>query len=164
MAEQGIDRRGFLAGGAGGLAALTGVAPAARAAAVERPNVLWLVSEDNNPYIRAYGDALARTPTIDGLARDGVRFENSFSEAPVCAPSRFAIITGIHAESCAPAHNMRAQGKLPAGATAGFPALLRRAGYYTTNNAKTDYNAPIDMAATWDESSSRAHWRNRPAD
>lgn len=164
MAEQGIDRRGFLAGGAGGLAALTGVAPVARAAAAERPNVLWLVSEDNNPYIGAYGDALARTPTIDRLARDGVRFENSFSEAPVCAPSRFSIITGIHAESCGPAHNMRAQGKLPAGVTAGFPALLRRAGYYTTNNAKTDYNAPIDMAATWDESSSRAHWRNRPAD
>jgi arylsulfatase A-like enzyme len=163
MDEQGIDRRGFLAGGAGGLAALAGVAPAARASSAERPNVLWLVSEDNNPYIGAYGDALARTPAIDGLARDGVRFENSFSEAPVCAPSRFSIITGMHAESCGPAHHMRAQGRLPAGVTAGFPALLRGAGYYCTNNAKTDYNAPIDMAATWDESSGRAHWRNRPA-
>ena len=163
MDEHGIDRRGFLAGGAGGLAALSGVTGTAGAEPRERPNVLWLVSEDNNPYIGAYGDPLARTPNLDALAREGVRFEHSFSEAPVCAPSRFAIITGMYAESCGPAHHMRAQGRLPDGVSAGFPALLREAGYYTTNNAKTDYNAPIDMAATWDESSNRAHWRNRPA-
>jgi arylsulfatase A-like enzyme len=164
MDEQGIDRRGFIAGGAGGLAALGGLGAAtASAKPPQRPNVLWLVSEDNNPFIGAYGDPLARTPNLDGLAADGIRFEHSFSEAPVCAPSRFAIITGMYAESCGPAHHMRAQGRLPDGVTAGFPALLREAGYYTTNNVKTDYNAPIDMAATWDESSNRAHWRNRPA-
>jgi arylsulfatase A-like enzyme len=41
-----------------------------------RPNILWIVSEDNNPYLGCYGDALARTPTIDRLAKDGVHYRN----------------------------------------------------------------------------------------
>jgi arylsulfatase A-like enzyme len=129
----------------------------------KRPNILWLVSEDNNPFIGAYGDRLAHTPAIDSLAAGGVLYENVFSNAPVCAPSRFAIITGMYAESCGPAHHMRAQGKLPA-FLQGFPKHLREAGYYCTNNGKTDYNADLDMSAMWNEASERAHWRNRPAD
>jgi arylsulfatase A-like enzyme len=126
-----------------------------------RPNILWLVSEDNFPFIGAYGDSLARTPAIDALARTGVRYANAFSNAPVCAPSRFAIITGMNAESFGPAHQMRAQGRLPS-FVRGFPKYLREAGYYCTNNVKTDYNAELDMAAMWNDSSERAHWRNRP--
>lgn len=128
-----------------------------------KPNILWIVSEDNNPYLGCYGDKVARTPTIDSLAARGILFENCFSQAPVCAPSRFTLITGMYATSCQPANHMRAQGKLPDELLDGFPALLRQAGYYCTNNAKTDYNAPIRMKNTWDESSKKAHWRNRPA-
>ena len=69
---------------------------------------------------------------------------------------------GLHAESCGPAHHMRAIANLPA-EFRGFPEYLRNNGYYATNNAKTDYNANVDLAATWDESSTTAHWRNRPA-
>ena len=65
-------------------------AKSAVAAEYERPNILWLVSEDNNPFVGAYGDTLAFTPTIDALARDGVLFRNAYANAPVCAPSRFA--------------------------------------------------------------------------
>jgi arylsulfatase A-like enzyme len=150
---------------AGGLA-LAGWAsalstPIAGGRADPPPNILWIVSEDNGPFLGAYGDPLARTPTLDRLARDGVLFENCFSQAPVCAPSRFALITGMYPTSCPPANHMRAQGHLPPGLR-GFPAYLREAGYYCTNNAKTDYNAPIDIEDTWDESSRQAHWRKRP--
>jgi arylsulfatase A-like enzyme len=125
-----------------------------------RPNILWIVSEDNNPYMGCYGDKLARTPTLDGLARQGVLYENCFSQAPVCAPSRFTLITGMYAPSCGPAEHMRAQGKIPKDLR-GFPAYLREAGYYCTNNSKTDYNSPINIKDAWDESSNQAHWRNR---
>jgi len=127
-----------------------------------KPNILWIVSEDNNPFLGCYGYKLARTPTLDRLAAEGILYENCFSQAPVCAPSRFTLITGMYATSCGPAHHMRAQGKIPSNLR-GFPAYLRDAGYYCTNNAKTDYNAPINMKDTWDESSRTAHWRNRPA-
>src|SRR6185436_9017147 len=134
------------------------------AAAGRRPNILCLVSEDcAAPYLGAYG-GIAETPVIDRLAAEGVRWENCFSAAPVCAPSRLAMVTGVPAESCGPGEHMRAIGSLPAALRdRGWPALLREAGYYCTNNAKEDYNAPIDTAATWDASHGFAHWRNRPA-
>jgi arylsulfatase A-like enzyme len=68
----------------------------------------------------------------------------------------------MYATSCAPANDMRASGKMPP-EMRGFPAYLRAAGYYCTNNAKTDYNAPINMKDAWDASGRNAHWRNRPA-
>src|SRR5690606_10052899 len=63
-----------------------------------RPNILWLVSEDNSRFtIGAYGDPLARTPHLDRLAAGGIVFENAYAAAPVCAPSRASIITGMYA-------------------------------------------------------------------
>src|SRR5215218_363944 len=104
-------------------------AGAQEAAAAARPNILWIVSEDNNPYLGCYGDKLARTPVIDSLAKEGVLYRNCFSTAPVCAPSRFTLISGMYATSCGPAHHMRASGVGPQGLR-GFPAYLRAAGYY----------------------------------
>src|SRR5579862_94432 len=130
------------------------------ASAADRPNILWLVSEDNNPFLGCYGDKLARTPTLDKLAKEGVLYERCFAQ-PVCAPSRFALITGMYAITAGPAEHMRAQGKIPKWLK-GFPTFLHNAGYYTSNNAKTDYNSPIVPRDTWDESSNRAHWRKRP--
>ncbi|MGD0093487.1 MAG: sulfatase-like hydrolase/transferase [Planctomycetota bacterium] len=136
-------------------------APAlAQAADNSRPNILWLVSEDNDTFLGCYGDALARTPALDRLAEQGVLYERCFAW-PVCAPSRFALITGMYAASCGPAQHMRAQGKIPLWLK-GFPALLREAGYYTSNNAKTDYNSPINIKEAWDECGQKAHWRKRP--
>src|SRR3569623_159496 len=132
----------------------------AQAQPAGRPNILWIVSEDNNPYLGCYGDPVARTPPIDALSKAGNTYEHCFSQAPVCAPARFTLITGCYATSAGPAHQMRAQGHIP-DFMRGFPAFLREAGYYTTNNAKTDYNAPIKMKDAWDESSKKAHWRNR---
>nr|WP_231127051.1 sulfatase-like hydrolase/transferase [Motilibacter aurantiacus] len=159
-----MSRRSLLTAGAGGVlaAALPGVASAAAAAEPSaRPNFLWFFTEDNNPYNGAYGDPVARTPAIDRLAAEGIRFEVAYSAAPVCAPSRFAFVTGLYPETAGPAHHMRAVANMPS-SVRGFPEYLRRAGYYTTNNSKTDYNANLDVTATWDANGAQAHWRNRP--
>lgn len=159
-----IDRRTLLTGMAGaGLAggcATTGAG--SRPDPRGRPNILWLVSEDNNPFIGAYGDALAHTPHIDAMARSGLLYRKVYANAPVCAPSRFCLLTGIHPESNGPAHHMRADSTLPAFIKT-YPQHLRAAGYYCTNNEKTDYNATVDPKAIWDDSSATAHYRNRPA-
>ncbi|MBO1415968.1 sulfatase [Streptomyces sp. FH025] len=126
-----------------------------------RPNILWTVSEDCPPRFGCYGDALAVTPNLDALADRGTLFEHAYSAAPVCAPSRFALLTGIAPESHGPAHQMRANAHVPAWMTT-YPEVLRGLGYYCTNNAKTDYNCDVDPQAIWDESSDTAHWRNRP--
>lgn len=154
-----LSRRGVL-GSLAGAAALAAAGRAAAAPTSNRPNILWIVSEDNNPYIGAYGDTLAHTPTIDGLARKGLLFRNVYSNAPVCAPSRFGILTGVYPESCAPANHMRAKARLPEQFRT-YPELMRAAGYFCTNNAKTDYNCDVDPKAIWDDQGKEAHWRAR---
>ena len=154
-----ISRRAVL-GSAAGLAAAAGSGALAKPAKGERPNILWIVSEDNNPYVGAYGDRLAHTPTIDGLAKKGLLFRHVYSNAPVCAPSRFGILTGVYPESCAPANQMRAVAKLPKDFRT-YPELMRGAGYFCTNNAKTDYNCDVDPDAIWDGQGKAAHWRSR---
>ncbi len=127
---------------------------------IARPNIVWLVAEDaSRHYVGAYGSKVARTPHFDRLATTGVLYRNAHSSAPICAPSRSTIITGAYASSLG-TQAMRSARPLPAGVDF-FPTLLRRSGYYCTNNAKTDYNTSTSYAAAWDESSPRAHWRNR---
>ena len=131
----------------------------------ELPNILWITSEDNSPMLGCYGDPVARTPNIDRLAEKGVRYLNCFSNAAVCAPARQTLITGMYATSLGGQH-MRSKAIYPPGVEF-FPKYLRDAGYYTTNNSKTDYNGgPVDskaaMSAAWDESSNKAHWRKGP--
>ena len=141
---------------AAGAVALTG---AGFAHAQERPNILWLSSEDNGPALGAYGDAYADTPNLDRLADRGAVYLNAWSNAPVCAPARTAIITGMYPPATG-SHHMRSRVRLPDGVQM-FPQLLRAAGYYATNNAKEDYNVE-KPGRVWDESSTEAHWRNRP--
>jgi arylsulfatase A-like enzyme len=127
--------------------------------AAELPNILWLTSEDHGPEMGCYGDKLARTPNIDALAAKGMLFRTAWSCVPVCAPARSAIISGMYPSSTGALH-MRSMVPMPAG-TQMYPQILREAGYYCTNNSKEDYNlAKPDRL--WDESSPRAHWRNRP--
>lgn len=138
---------------------------AAAAAQPARPNILWISTEDMSPDLGCYGDAYAITPTIDRLAAQGVRYTNAFSTAPVCAPSRSAIITGMYPTTIGSLH-MRSKAVPPVGVKA-FTESLRAVGYYCTNNAKTDYNfeAPPNNrppVTVWDETSNKAHWRNRP--
>jgi uncharacterized sulfatase len=131
------------------------------AAAEPRSNVLWITSEDHGPHLGCYGDAYADTPNIDALAARGMKYKICWSNAPVCAVARSTLIMGMHATSTGAMH-MRSMVPMPAG-TKMYPQLLREAGYYCTNNSKEDYNL-VKPAGTWDESSNKAHWRNRKKD
>ncbi len=128
--------------------------------AQDRPNILWLTSEDHGPHVGAYGDRFATTPVIDALAAKGMIYRMAWSNVPVCAPARTTIITGMYPTSIGAQH-MRSEVALPADIRL-YPEYLRDAGYYATNNVKEDYNV-IQRSQTWDESSETAHWRKRPA-
>lgn len=132
----------------------------AAAQASPRPNILWVSIEDSSPQLGCYGDRLAVTPNIDALAREGVRFTNAYATIGVCAPCRSSIITGMFPPSIGTQH-MRSNAQPPEHVKC-FPEYLRRAGYYCTNNSKTDYNFPVPKQA-WDASNAKAHWKNRPA-
>lgn len=128
------------------------------AGAEERPNILWISAEDINAHLGCYGDPHAITPHLDKLASEGMRYTHAFTTAGVCAPCRSGIITGMYQTSIGTQH-MRSPALMPE-AIRPFPAYLREAGYYCTNNSKQDYQFETPKDA-WDESSSKAHWRNR---
>jgi arylsulfatase A-like enzyme len=111
--------------------------------------------------VGAYGDPLARTPNLDRLAAEGIVFDHVYSPAPVCAPCRSSLITGRYATSMGTQH-MRSQRPLPPGVKF-FPEYLRTAGYFTSNNAKTDYNTATNWAAVWNENGQTAHFQHRAA-
>jgi uncharacterized sulfatase len=138
-----------------------GVFTAAQVRAVDaRPNILWLTSEDHGPHMGCYGDMFATTPNVDRLAARGMIYRHCWSNAPVCAPARTVLISGLYGPSTGSEH-MRSMVPFPAGKQM-FPQLLREAGYYCTNNAKEDYNL-AEPGQVWDESGRQGHWRNRPA-
>lgn len=134
------------------------------------PNILWLVAEDLGPYLPAFGDSTIVTPNLDRLASEGVRYTNLFSPSGVCAPSRAAIATGMYPSGIGANHmrtnqymevtGLPAYEAVPPPPVKMFSELLRKAGYYCSNNAKEDYQFKAPVTA-WDESSNKAHWRNR---
>jgi arylsulfatase A-like enzyme len=127
-----------------------------------RPNILWITAEDISAHLGCYGDAYARTPQLDALAREGLRYTHAFATAPVCSPARSCLITGVYATSLG-TQRLRSRFPVPAHVR-GFAALLREAGYYTANNSKTDYNLRGEdefIKDCWDECSPHAHWRGR---
>ncbi|MPY90365.1 MAG: sulfatase-like hydrolase/transferase [Luteitalea sp.] len=145
------------------------------------PNFLWITVEDMSARLGSYGDSTVPTPHIDRLAREGVRFTRAFATYGVCAPSRHSLITGMYPTSTGAMHmrTMQRTAALdeitdpellaiptyeatPAPEVKTFTEYLRAAGYYTTNNAKTDYQFQNPVTA-WDESSEQADWRHRPS-
>ncbi|NQZ59425.1 MAG: sulfatase [Lentisphaeraceae bacterium] len=106
----------------------------------DKPNILWLTSEDNSAYwLGCYGNKNARTPNLDKLASEGFQYMNAFANAPVCASSRSTWITGINSLSMG-THHMRSRYPIPHDKIPYYPDLLRQAGYYCSNTPKTDYN------------------------
>ncbi|MBN1910249.1 MAG: sulfatase-like hydrolase/transferase [Pirellulales bacterium] len=128
-------------------------------AAQARPNILWLSCEDISPNLGCYGDPLAHTPVLDRLAAQGVRYTHAYTIAGVCAPSRSCVITGMYPTTLG-SHHMRCEATLPEHVRC-LPEYLRQAGYYCTNNKKTDYNFRVPRKI-WDQCNGRAHWRKRP--
>lgn len=110
------------------------------AGADERPNILWITSEDNGiSWVSCYGSVNAHTPAIDQLANEGFRYTHCFDNAAVCAPTRSCWITGMYAISNG-TQPMRSRNLIPHDQIKYYPDLLRDAGYHTSNPGKTDYN------------------------
>ncbi len=140
----------------------------------KKPNILWISCEDISAHLGCYGDSLAQTPNIDQLAQEGMKFNNVFTSAPVSAPCRSGIITGMYQTSIG-THHMRTShggrtGELPTPYASvpppyvkAFTEYLRANGYYCTNNSKTDYQFTLGQipSTIWDECSNSAHYENR---
>jgi len=116
------------------------------------PNILWIIADDLSLELGCYGDALVKTPYLDGLAAEGVMYRNAFSTAPVCSASRSAFNTGMYQTSIG-AHQHRTHFKegLPEGIKI-LSHYLQEAGYFTSNGSgnktdkkgKTDFNFLVD--------------------
>ncbi len=146
------------------LAALPSAICTAITTEAEHPNILWLTYEDTSPqFIGCYGNEAAHTPTMDSMfVNGGILFNYAYSNSTVSSASRSCIITGRDVNLLGTG-NHRYERKVPADVK-GFPYYLRQAGYYTTNNVKTDYNISNSnfINEAWNESSGTAHWRKRP--
>jgi N-sulfoglucosamine sulfohydrolase len=125
------------------------------------PNIVWIMLEDWGYELSCYGAKGIETPFVDQLASEGVRFTNSFCTAPVCSPSRSAMITGFH-QNYIDANQHRTQGPgfkkkpLPFGIKP-ISILLEDAGYFTClmESQKTDCNFTTErdlfMGKDWSE-------------
>ena len=140
----------------------------------KQPNILWISTEDLSPHFGCYGDRVAKTPNIDGLASRGVRYTNVFTTAAISAPCRAGIITGMYQTSIGCMHMRTTSYRrgvdnpveftaVPPHYVKAFTEYMRVAGYYCTNNNKTDYQFSKDPvpSSIWDECSRTAHYRNR---
>lgn len=112
----------------------------------KKPNILWIVTEDISPALGCYSDEYAKTPNLDHFASGGILYENAFATAPICAPSRSCLITGLYATSLGTQH-LRTEVVKP-DTIKTFPVYLKKAGYFVTNYGKTDYNFNPD--GIWD--------------
>lgn len=145
------------------------------------PNILLVVFEDMSQKIGAFGDPIATTPILDAFAEESILYPNTFTTAGVCAPSRAALITGVHQQSLGAQH-MRTHAfgtthepsgyeigytAVPPPEVKAFPELMRQAGYYTftgygswviSNKKDYQFGTPFTI---WDDDSVEASWRGR---
>ncbi|MBD3346412.1 MAG: sulfatase-like hydrolase/transferase [Chitinivibrionales bacterium] len=122
----------------------------------DQPNILWITTEDINPYLGCYGDPAADTPFLDSLAAEGAIFTNVYSTSGVCAPSRNAVFTGMYPTSLGFDY-MRGKA-YPADILKHYPYYLNEAGYFVTNAGKEDWQwSP--PGPLWNEEGDHS-WRN----
>ncbi len=125
-----------------------------------QPNIVWIVSEDNSKhFMQTFDTNGAPTPNIQSLAEGGLMYHNAFSNSAVCSAARSTLISGCYGPRLG-THYHRKMKKVsfPADLQP-WPKYLKDAGYYTTNNSKTDYN--MNVSGAWNQSSGNATWRNR---
>lgn len=141
--------------------------------AAKKPNILCITCEDISPRLGCYGDKVAVTPNLDKFAETAIKYTGMYTTVGVSSPSRASLITGMYPTTIG-ANYMRNFTK-PEAMPEGIPPYqvvlpdgikcyteyLRAAGYYCTNNVKTDYQFDVPVTA-WDECNNKAHWKNRP--
>lgn len=128
----------------------------------DKPNIVFLISEDNSKhFMKLFDPNGVETPNIEKMLQSGLLYPNAFSNAPVCSVARSTLISGtLTTRTGMYLHRKIKLAPMPEGLEM-FPAYLRKAGYYTTNNYKKDYNA-VENENVWDNSSNKATWQNRP--
>lgn len=162
-----MQRREFLS--AAGLSLGAGLwASCAGAEPENRPNILWLISEDTSPDLGCYGHPLVQTPNLDRLAAEGTRYNAAFAAAPVCSAARSAMMTGMY-QTTIGAQNHRSHRvdgyTLPAPVEL-ITKYFRDAGYFASNGhgvnwdkpGKTDFNFKLPSAPF-----DGTDWRQRKA-
>lgn len=121
----------------------------------KNPNVLWIYLEDTSPLLSCYGTSIISTPNIDKLAKAGTLYTNAIMPAPVCSASRSSIITGImsttlglhnHHSSRTEESSIYLPDKIKT-----VPEIFKKAGYFTFNNGKDDYNFIYDRVDLYDQ-------------
>jgi N-sulfoglucosamine sulfohydrolase len=167
-----VKRRDFIKGVGLGAASLTldgCVSTSKLFEGKDKPNILWILSEDISPDLSCYGTAAVQTPNLDRLAGQGVRYTNAFTTSPVCSASRSAMITGMYQTSVGVHHHRshRSDGYTLPQPVRMITEYFRRAGYFTANvknaapgvrgSGKTDFNFRFENAFDGDD------WNKRKA-
>lgn len=133
------------------MSALIGVAQ-------EKPNIIWLMAEDMSTDLECYGMAAVKTPNLNKMADEGIRFDNCFVTNPICSPSRSAMMVGAHQVKIN-AHHHRSNRDVPLDENfKPFTYWLREAGYTTIlghhgvmgKGRKTDMNFKAENIGPWD--------------
>lgn len=122
------------------------------------PNIIWLMAEDISLDLACYGMQAVKTPNLDQMAADGIKFNNAYVTNPICSPSRSAMMVGVH-QVKTNTHNHRSNRETPLSAPyQPFTKLLRDAGYTTIlghhgvqgKGRKTDVNFKHIAIGEWD--------------
>jgi arylsulfatase A-like enzyme len=127
--------------------------------AKKRPNIVWLISEDNSKhFLRLYDKTGAATPNIEKLAQTGVVFNHAFSNCAVCSAARSVLATGCYGSRIGTQFHRKFKSVPLEKDLAPIPTLMREAGYYTSNKTKTDYNFSYRAKPMWH---SKGTWTGR---
>jgi len=119
------------------------------AADASKPNVLFIISDDLRTELGCYGSPLAKTPNIDKLATQGVRFDRAYCQFPLCNPSRVSMLTGRHpGKTGVMGNRVDFRGQHPDWIT--LPQLFKQNGYVTLRTGKI-FHGGIDDSISWTE-------------
>ncbi len=131
--------------------------------AADRPNILFLKIDDLRPEIGAYGAPQVKSPHMDQLAAEGLRFDRSYCQVPVCGASRASIMTGMLPTSERfTSYRSRADEDVPEART--LPQVFREAGYTTISNGKVFHTLEDTAERSWSEPPWRPDgWGSRTA-
>ena len=128
----------------------------------DKPNILWISTHDTSAWnYGCYGDTYSRTPHIDRLAAEGIRYAHAFTAGPICSPSRTSIYTGMHPTTLG-THHHRSAVIRPAGVEL-LPKILMDAGY-ASSKPDEDINLYIDKEEYESCYNADDIWEKRPED
>jgi len=150
-----LTRRGFIKSCSMGIAGLSASSLLTGCQSKNRPNILWIISEDTSPDLSCYGHPLVKTPHIDQMASEGTLFTHAFASCPVCSPARSALMTGMYQTSIGAHQHRTRDKKYLEKPLKVITEYFRQAGYFTVNvttpapdvpgTGKTDWNFLVNQ-------------------